>query len=273
MLWVPMDLIDFHSYMKKKKPIKGSPHNLGSGIQDGKDKEQNVWLKVFILVLILSGLSWGIYMTGLWDFFMSRERMTAFLDSLGPFAFVGFIVLQASQVVVAPIPGDVTGLIGGYLYGPAMGTVLSTIGLTLGSYIAFALSRRFGQPFVDRFVPKVAMDRFAYLLHYKGACLVFILFLIPGVPKDYLCYILGLGHLTTMEFLVIGGTGRLFGTILLSFGGTYLREEHYMNFFILTAVAVVVVFIAMLFKERIERILRILHVIDYKKQKTKRSSE
>jgi uncharacterized membrane protein YdjX (TVP38/TMEM64 family) len=204
---------------------------------------------------------------------MSRERLIAFLDSLGPFAFLGFILLQAAQVVVAPIPGEVTGLIGGYIYGPEMGTVLSTIGLTLGSYIAFALSRRFGQPFVARFVPKVAMDRFAYLLHHKGAFLVFILFLIPGTPEDYLCYILGLGHLSTMEFLVIGGTGRLFGTILLSFGGTYLREEHYLNFFILTAVAIVVVFIAMLFKERIERMLRVLHIMDYKKKKARRSSE
>jgi uncharacterized membrane protein YdjX (TVP38/TMEM64 family) len=116
------------------------------------------------------------------------------------------------------------------------------------------------------------MDKFSYLLHHKGAFLVFILFLIPGVPKDYLCYILGLGHLTTMEFLIIGGTGRLFGTILLSFGGTYLREESYMNFFILTAAAIVVVLIAMLFKGRIERILRILHIMDYKKKKVNRPS-
>ncbi len=259
--------------MKEKKKIKGITNRLRPGGTDAEDKKQNVWLKLFILALILIGLSWGIYVTGIWDFFMSRERIIAFLDSLGSFAFLGFIVLQASQVVVAPIPGDVTGLIGGYLYGPVIGTALSTVGLTLGSYIAFALSRRFGQPFIDRFVPKVAMNRFAYLLHHKGAFLVFILFLIPGTPKDYLCYILGLGHLTTMEFLIIGGTGRLFGTILLSFGGTYLREEHYLNFFILTAVAIVVVLIAMLFKQRIERILRVLHIMDYKKRRTKRSSK
>ena len=253
--------------------IKRKHHSLGPKIPDEKDRKKKAWLKLLILVLMLSGLSWVMYATGICDFFMSQERILAFLDSFGPFAFLGFIVLQAAQVVVAPIPGDITGLIGGYLYGPLMGTVLSTGGLTLGSYIAFALSRRFGQPFVDRFVPKVAMDRFSYLLHHKGAFLVFILFLIPGTPKDYMCYILGLGHLTTVEFLVIGGTGRLFGTILLSFGGTYLREEHYLNFFILTTVAIIVVLIAMLFKKRIERILRILHVIDYKTKKAKRSAE
>ena len=61
--------------------------------------------------------------------------------------------------------------------------------------------------------------------------------------------------------LIIGRTGRLFQTILLSFGGAYLREEHYLNLFILTEIVIVVVCIAMLFRERIERILRILHIM------------
>jgi uncharacterized membrane protein YdjX (TVP38/TMEM64 family) len=60
---------------------------------------------------------------------MRREHLIAVLDSPGPFTFLGFIILQAAQVVVTPIPGDVTGLIGGYIYGPRTDTVLSTIGL------------------------------------------------------------------------------------------------------------------------------------------------
>lgn len=119
--------------------------------------------------------------------------MLAFLDSLGPLSFLGFIFLQVVQVVAAPIPGEVTGLLGGYLYGSLLGVILSTIGLTIGSYIAFALARTFGRPFVDRLVDRKTMSRFDYLLHHKGAFLVFLLFLIRGFPKDYLCYILGLG--------------------------------------------------------------------------------
>lgn len=195
--------------------------------------------------------------------------MISFIDSLGPLGFAGFILLQITQVVAAPIPGEATGLLGGYLYGPVLGTFLSTIGLTAGSYIAFALSRALGRPFVERFVDKTVMARFDYLLHHKGAFLVFILFLIPGIPKDYLCYILGLGHLTTMEFLVIGGTGRLFGTILLGFGGDYLRHAQYLRFFALLGVAVIVVFVAMAYKDKLERWFRIWHIMDYKKKKSK----
>jgi uncharacterized membrane protein YdjX (TVP38/TMEM64 family) len=195
--------------------------------------------------------------------------MIAFLDSLGPLSFVGFILLQVTQVVAAPIPGEVTGLLGGFLYGPFLGVLLSTIGLTIGSYIAFALARAFGRPLVDRLVDRRVMKRFDYLLHHKGAFLVFLLFLIPGFPKDYLCYILGLGHLTTMEFLVIGGTGRLFGTILLTLGGTYIRHHQYIRFFVLTGVAIIVVFIALAYRDKLERLFRKWHVISYRKRKKK----
>ena len=200
--------------------------------------------------------------------------MRSFVESFGPLGFLGFILLQVTQVVAAPIPGEVTGLLGGFLYGPVLGVVLSTIGLTIGSYAAFALSRTLGRPFVDKFVDRRIMKRFDYLLHHKGAFLVFLLFLIPGFPKDYLCYILGLGHLSTAEFLVIGGTGRLFGTILLTLGGSYIRHHQYGRFFLLAGVAIIVVFIAMLYRDKLERVFRKWHIIEYKrKKKAKRLRE
>ncbi len=220
--------------------------------------------------MIVGGLTLVFYETGLIRFFLNRGKLLHFLDSLGPLAFIGFILLQIAQVVLAPIPGEVTGLLGGYLYGPFLGVVLSTVGLTIGSYMAFALARTFGKPFVDRFVDKVTMARFDYLLHHKGAFLVFLLFLIPGFPKDYLCYILGLGRLTAMEFLVIGGAGRLFGTILLTLGGSYIRHHQYGRFSILIGTALIVVLVAMAYRDKLERWFRIWHVENYKKKKAKR---
>jgi uncharacterized membrane protein YdjX (TVP38/TMEM64 family) len=125
--------------------------------------------------------------------------------------------------------------------------------------VAFAFSRTLGRPFVERFVPESALKRFDYLLNQKGAFLAFLLFLIPGTPKDYLCYILGLGQLSTLEFLVIGGVGQLFGTILLSFGGNFIRLEEYGRFFILLGIAVVGVLVALAYKDRLERLFREWH--------------
>lgn len=71
--------------------------------------------------------------------------------------------------MAAPIPGEVTGLLGGYLYGTFGGIVLSTIGLTLGSVFAFILGRVFGKPFVEKVVDPLVLNKFDYLLHHKGA--------------------------------------------------------------------------------------------------------
>ncbi len=226
-------------------------------------------MKIFFLICFLGGI-FILYKSGAFQFFMDRERLQGFLHSLGPLSFIGFILLQALQVIAAPVPGEVTGLLGGFLYGPFLGLVLSTLGLTLGSWIAFFLAKTFGRPFVDKFVSKATLDKYDYLLHHKGAFLVFLLFLIPGFPKDILCYILGLGHLSTKEFLAISTVGRFFGTVLLTFGGSFLRQHQYYRFSVLLGIAIVLVFLVMVYKERLERVFRIWHVNSRKKTRSKK---
>ncbi len=226
------------------------------GIKPESREKTIVWLKPFVLVALLAGFLLILYRTHAFHFFMSRERLKAFIDSLGMWGFAGFILLQVVQVVAAPIPGEATGLLGGYLYGPVVGVLLSTVGLTLGSYVAFSLSRLFGKPLTVRRVPEATLDRFNYLLHHKGAFLIFLLFLIPGFPKDILCYILGLGPLTTIEFLAIASSGRLLGTVLLTVSGAFLRKGQYRQFFLIAGFAVVVVLLAMAYKDKLEKVFR-----------------
>jgi uncharacterized membrane protein YdjX (TVP38/TMEM64 family) len=235
-------------------------------------KRNYLWVRPVVLVVVVGGLSFVSYKTGLFHFFLKKERLLSFLQSLGPLAVLGFVLLQAAQVVLAPVPGEVTGLLGGYLYGKMGGIFLSTAGLTLGSYVAFALSRSYGRPLVEKFVSKSTMERFDYLLHHKGAFIVFLLFLIPGFPKDTLCYFLGLGHLTAVEFLVIGGTGRLLGTVMLTLGGDFIRHHQYGRFSVLVGVALVVLFLAMAYRDKLERLFRLWHVREYRRKRMKRKS-
>ncbi|MCL1926631.1 MAG: VTT domain-containing protein [Syntrophorhabdaceae bacterium] len=192
-------------------------------------------------------------------FFFDRERIIGFLDSLGPWSFAGFIFLQIIQVVAAPIPGEITGVLGGFLYGPLIGILLSTIGLTAGSMIAFQISRVLGRPTVEHMVDPRIMKRFDFLLHHRGAFLVFLLFLLPGFPKDYLCYVLGLGRLSLFEFTAISATARVLGTVILTFGGAFLRQKRYMELSLLTAAAVAFVVLVLLYKNSLERWFRALH--------------
>jgi uncharacterized membrane protein YdjX (TVP38/TMEM64 family) len=119
-------------------------------------------------------------------------------------------------------------------------------------------------------VKKQTMAKYDYLLHHKGAFLVFLLFLIPGTPKDFLCYMLGLGHLSTREFLVISTVGRFGGTALLTFGGNYIRHHQYYRFSILLGAAVILIFFSLIYKDKLEKLFHNMHLTATKREDDKK---
>jgi uncharacterized membrane protein YdjX (TVP38/TMEM64 family) len=189
-------------------------------------------------------------------FFSSRTRVSAYIASFGPYAPPVFIGLQFLQVAIAPIPGELSGIIGGYIFGTAAGFLYSTTGLTLGSWVAFMISRRFGLPIVRRFVGKETMDKFDYLMEHQGALFSFIFFLIPGLPKDSLCYLLGLSPMHVLTFLVVSTIGRIPGTLLLSMQGEAIRAEHYRAFFVILGLGLTAIVLALIYRDRIEHWLK-----------------
>lgn len=179
------------------------------------------------------------------------ERIQLFISSFGPLSGVVFILLQALQVVFAPIPGELTGFIGGFLFGNVWGTVLSTVGLTVGSILAFFIARRFGLRYVEKIVKKHYIEKFNHFVTHKGLYITFILFLIPGFPKDSLCYLLGLTRLKLADFIFMNLVGRLPGTIMLTLQGTAVKNESYREFIIILLGSVALIFLLYLAKERI----------------------
>jgi uncharacterized membrane protein YdjX (TVP38/TMEM64 family) len=190
-------------------------------------------------------------------FFSSRTRVGAFVGSFGPFAPLAFMGIQFLQVLFAPIPGELTGFIGGYLFGTGLGFIYSTIGLTLGSWVAFLIARRLGFSFVRRFVGKEIMDKFDYLMEHQGAFFSFLFFIIPGLPKDYFCYLLGLSPMHILTFLVVSTIGRIPGTLLLSMQGEAVRSEDYRAFFVVLGLGLLALVFALIYRDRIESWLRI----------------
>ena len=185
-------------------------------------------------------------------FFSSRTRVSAFVSSFGPFAPLVFMGIQFLQVLFAPIPGELTGFIGGFLFGTGAGFIYSTIGLTLGSWVAFLIARRLGFSFVRRFVAKEIMDKFDYLMEHQGAFFSFIVFIIPGLPKDYFCYLLGLSPMHVLTFLMVSTIGRIPGTLLLSMQGEAVRSEDYRAFFVVLGLGLLALVLTLIYRDRIE---------------------
>jgi uncharacterized membrane protein YdjX (TVP38/TMEM64 family) len=212
------------------------------------------FLVLFVLILYVL-----IYHSDLYLFFLDRKRLAAFIKSFGAVAPLIFISVQIFQVLFAPIPGEVTGFLGGFLFGNFFGLLYSTVGLGLGSWLAFVFSRWVGRPVVERIIKPSLIDRFDYLMAHKGAFIAFLLFLIPGFPKDYLCYILGLGHMGLKEFLVISTAGRFLGTSLLTWQGHLARERNYLVLGIVIGVSLLAVLLVLLLRPRIEAYIRRQH--------------
>ena len=193
-----------------------------------------------LLVFLLVFLIFYSYQLGAWReifayyrFFLDYKKLRLFILSFGHFAAIVFILIQALQVVFAPVPGEITGFVGGLIFGNVLGTLYSTAGLVLGSLCAFGISRSLGLRFVEKVVKKDYIDRFDHFIRHKGVNVSFILFLIPGFPKDSLCYLLGLTHMRIVDFLLVNIFARLPGTLMLTMQGTAVHTEQYRFFFIL----------------------------------------
>ncbi|MEI6127697.1 MAG: TVP38/TMEM64 family protein [Pseudomonadota bacterium] len=181
--------------------------------------------KVILLLFVLAAGVYVFFHYNLHTYFANDEKAVEFINSFGSFSVAALIGLQILQVLVAPIPGEATGFVSGYLYGPVLGTLYSTIGLTLGSWIAFALSRKYGLPLVEKAISRELVEKYDCFMENRGIAVSFVLFLIPGFPKDALCYIIGLSHMRTGVFLSVSTVGRLLGTTMLSIAGSCARNR------------------------------------------------
>jgi uncharacterized membrane protein YdjX (TVP38/TMEM64 family) len=191
-----------------------------------------------------------------YGFLSSKEKVRTWLMSFGPLAPLVFILIQSLQVVFAPIPGEATGFLGGYLFGIPKGFLYSTLGLTIGSTFAFLLGRWLEIHFVEKVVRKETLEKFDFIVERQGALIAFLFFLIPGFPKDYLCFILGLSKMPLRVFLVINIIGRMPGTFLLTLQGANVYKGNYITFFILLGIFLSVGLVMLLYKETLYQWLR-----------------
>ncbi len=221
--------------------------------------------------LVLGGIVYLLYAYGLIDYFTDRQRLVNFINKHRAYAAFIFIGFQTLQVIAAPVPGEVTGFVGGVFFGAGWGILYSTIGLTLGSWIAFVLARLAGRPLVQLVVNPDTIKRYDYVMKHKGLFLAFLMFLIPGFPKDILCYLLGLGHMSQRHFLLVSTSGRLLGTTLLTLGGALFRYRHYGALFMLVGISIFFILLTMVYRETIERWFRRLRAAQLLSRRTDRA--
>jgi uncharacterized membrane protein YdjX (TVP38/TMEM64 family) len=211
-------------------------------------------VRVGLLVAVLAGAT--LVVRAVTPDLLDPRALRAFVLGYGTLAPVVFVCLQAAQVVVAPVPGQVVGLVGGYLFGPVLGTVYSLLGVALGSTVVFVLSRRYGRPYVERMIVPETVAEFDDLVDTAGLPGLFLVFLIPGLPDDAVCFLAGLTRIPIRRLVLVALVGRAPGFLLVAVAGADLAAGRAAAALWLLGAVSVVSLVSYLYRDRLVAGLR-----------------
>lgn len=175
-----------------------------------------------ILALLVTLFVWK------WLASFSQDDFRDYIRSFGTLGWLVLLGLQFLQVFIALIPGELLETAAGYAFGPVLGTLLCYLGVATASTLVFFLTRRFGIRLVEVFISREKISQLRFInTQKKRDRLIFLLFFIPGTPKDLLTYFVGLTDMKLSAFLAISLIARIPSVLSSTFGGHLLGEGQY----------------------------------------------
>ena len=192
-------------------------------------QQKIVWLlAVAIFVIFCAAAGWYIGVPMI-ELARDPQAFRLWVDSHGILGRVVFVAMVVIQVLVAFIPGEPVELLAGYAFGIWEGSILTLAGFLIGSWLVFALVRRFGVRLVEVFFSRDKIAEIGFLKNPKKAqILAFILMSVPGTPKDFLSYFAGLTPLNTRQWLGIVAIARLPSLLTSTITGAAAGEKNYL---------------------------------------------
>lgn len=229
----------------------GSEANLPRRKLEKADIFKFVGLLVFLaLMMFICVMAWpyvaDIFEPG------GIERIITDVRDAGPIGFLMLLGLQFLQIVVAFIPGEVVQVAAGMLYGPWLGAFIILLGCVVSSAFIFVLVHKLGAPFVQGLVPTKYLDKFrAFEKTGKLNIVVFILFLIPGLPKDTFTYLVPLTDMNMRTFLLLANIGRIPGILVSTYAADGLVDGRIVESVVIFAIAAIIGLLGIVFQKQI----------------------
>ena len=190
--------------------------------------KKRIYLAALLLAAAFVGLVTWFVGRPMVRFVSEPERFRAWVDASGLWGRVAFVGMVIFQLVIAIIPGEPLEIGAGYAFGAVEGTLLCLLGIVLGSAMVFLLVRRFGMRVVEVFFSTEKI-RGARFLHNSRRLktVTFIVFFIPGTPKDLMSYFIGLTDMRLRDWLLITGVARIPSVVTSTVAGDALGLEQY----------------------------------------------
>lgn len=218
-----------------------------------KDKRIIAGSAIAVYVLLVLAVAWFVGRP-LIRFFSEPERFRAWVDESGALGWLYFLGIQLLQVFIAIIPGEPIEIGAGYAFGALEGTLLCLVGSVVGGMGVFLFVRRFGVKAVEIFFPREKINSLRFLHDAKRRnTLVFLLMLIPGTPKDLLCYFVPLTEISPWTWLWISAVARLPSIVTSTVGGNALGVQDYVFAAIALGVTLLISLLGLLIYRRICR--------------------
>ena len=181
-----------------------------------------------------------------------REKFAAWIYSRGTAGWFVIFGLEILQIIAAFIPGGPVEILSGVLYGGFGGLCTCLAGCITASFIVFTLSKKAGAPIVEKLFNRKEREKFAFLNDSrKLETVVFILFLIPGMPKDMLTYIAGTTPIKVSRFMLISTVARIPALALSTFAGSTVRHGEWKTAVAIFAVTAAAGILGILFRDRL----------------------
>jgi uncharacterized membrane protein YdjX (TVP38/TMEM64 family) len=193
----------------------------------------------YIAAIVLALVFAAVWQTGLFRQLSDREALVTAMRSSGSSGYLICLAIQFVQVVVFMIPGEITQFAAGYVFGAWKGFLLSLAGIMLGSAAAYGFGKVAGRPALCKLLGEKTMDRLDQaVLSPKAPTAMFLLFLLPGAPKDAMSYGAGVSGFPLGKFVLISGLGRIPALLASTLIGAQVYDRDYASVAITAAAAV-----------------------------------
>ncbi len=201
------------------------------------------FLILALSIAVMAGLT-ALLWKPMINFIEDPQSLSVWIDGAGILGPIVFMLLNMAQVLLAIIPGGPFEVAAGALFGPWAGTLMCDVAMTAGGMMTFFFVRKFGMKFIELFVDREEIESVKFLhTNERYTSLLFLFFLLPGTPKDLMCYVVGLTDIKWTSWLLINFVGRFPAILLSALGGSALGEQKYGIFIAAFAIIIVLYFL------------------------------
>lgn len=239
------------------------------GNSNGRRKKILAAVKLLLLIFVLAGIPLILYLNFGEQLFSkdSAYRIIAYLRANRNISALLIVAIQIVQVIVCILPGQPIQFASSYMFGIGPGFLLSLIGAVIGTFISFYIARVLGRDAVKMiFGEEKVSDYHNKLNSGRGLMIVFLIYLIPGIPKDLVSYVAGISGMRIRPFLLVSTIGRspgMLGSLLL---GHFFEQKNYTAIVIISVITAVILIICFIRRKQLTALLDDIEMKDREKE-------